>query len=719
MVWKLKLKRDLAFQKIPRKSFKRISLKTFRGKLLWKMLALIGGSAAIVFCVMIVFILLNLKQSVNQLTSSDLAAKSQAASYQLSNYFEKYIEITRQMTTNSQFETLFTSVHKGDKMAGAENYAAVKATMMNIQKTDSDSIAAVWIADVDSSQYSQADGYLSGSDWVISKCSWYTELMKQQKNEENIVITEPYQDPVTGQTIVSVVAPVYQSGSKVLIGVAAINFLPDNLYSLVSKYTLGKTGFYILTTADGQMIYHPNRGMKDRNITESHMSDSIVKAMQNQKSGAVVYDAMGTTDYGYVSAVGETGWMIATGLPAKEYNSTVDGVVRTVLTISVVALLVLALVITLISKSIVNPLLKLRRVAEKIADGDLDMQVDVKSDNEIGQVAVAISRTVDRLKEYKEYIDEIAVVLDQIATGNLVFDLRCEYAGEFSKIKTSLENIRGTLSYLFMEIEETAGQVASGSDQVAAAAQTLAQGATEQAGAISQLSDFITEISEKVKTTADNAANASQLAIRCSDEIESGNNQMRQMVSAMSEINESARQIGKIIKTIENIAFQTNILALNAAVEAARAGDAGRGFAVVADEVRNLASKSSEAARDTAALIQSSIDSIRNGTDMVQETARSLNAIIDSTVQTTELIYQISDASGEESNSIRQVTQGMDQIAVVVQSNSAAAEESAASSEELNAQAQKLKDLISTFRVDREDGDSVSRQGTADESGDF
>jgi len=347
----------------------------------------------------------------------------------------------------------------------------------------------------------------------------------------------------------------------------------------------------------------------------------------------------------------------------------------------------------------VNPLLKLQKAADRIADGDLDVQVSIGSKNEIGQVATAISRTVNRLKEYKSYIDEITVALDQIAVGNLVFDLRCDYVGEFTKIKLSLENIRETLSYIFSEIGETADQVAGGSDQVASAAQMLAQGATEQSGTVQQLLESMTEISDKVKATAQNASNASQLAIRSSDEVENGNGQMQQMILAMNEIDESANQIGKIIKTIEDIAFQTNILALNAAVEAARAGTAGRGFAVVAEEVRNLANKSSEAAQSTAALIQGTIDSIQNGTKIVQATAGSLNAIIDSTKQTTELIQEISDASNDQATSIRQVTQGMDQIANVVQSNSAAAEESAASSEELNAQAQKLKTLVSTFHV--------------------
>lgn len=694
-----KIGKARVFQKAAGKKATKEPTQAHNKKLLWRMLALIGGSVALVFCIMILCILLSLRKSVNQLTTSDLTAKSQAASYQISNYFEKYIEITKQMTTNAQFEALFSNVHKGMKITDAENYGDVRATMKNIQATDSDNILVAWIADIDSSQYTQSDGYTSGPEWVVSQCAWYTQLIKQQNNEQNVVITEPYEDAATGQRIVSVIAPVYRAGTKVLVGAAAINFSPDTLYKMVSQYTLGKNGFYILTTAAGQLIYHPDKSLQNESITKSKMSSDIIDAMMNKQTGTVTYKAMGQSNYGYVSAVGNTGWMVATGLPQSEFNSTVQNVLKTVLTITVIALFALAMVITLISKSIVNPLLKLQKAADRIADGDLDVQVSIGAKNEIGQVATAISRTVNRLKEYKSYIDEITVALDQIAVGNLVFDLRCDYVGEFTKIKLSLENIRETLSYIFSEIGETADQVAGGSDQVASAAQMLAQGATEQSGTVQQLLESMTEISDKVKATAQNASNASQLAIRSSDEVENGNGQMQQMILAMNEIDESANQIGKIIKTIEDIAFQTNILALNAAVEAARAGTAGRGFAVVAEEVRNLANKSSEAAQSTAALIQGTIDSIQNGTKIVQATAGSLNAIIDSTKQTTELIQEISDASNDQATSIRQVTQGMDQIANVVQSNSAAAEESAASSEELNAQAQKLKTLVSTFHV--------------------
>lgn len=274
-----------------------------------------------------------------------------------------------------------------------------------------------------------------------------------------------------------------------------------------------------------------------------------------------------------------------------------------------------------------------------------------------------------------------------------------EYRGAFEQIGSSMKRITENLNTVMCEIRQSSDQVSSGSDQVSSGAQALSQGATEQASAVEELAATINEISTQVKETAENAVDAQKQMSTAEDETLTCNEQMREMILAMEEISHKSTEIGKIIKTIEDIAFQTNILALNAAVEAARAGTAGKGFAVVADEVRNPASKSAEASKNTSSLIEGSIAAVEKGTRIVNETAQSLSKVVDSSQAVSATVEKISDAASSQAASIEQVTQGIDQISSVVQTNSATAEESAAASEELSGQAQMLKNLVEQFKL--------------------
>lgn len=383
---------------------------------------------------------------------------------------------------------------------------------------------------------------------------------------------------------------------------------------------------------------------------------------------------------------------------AKESDSLYKTATNRMTAVIIVIILVGVFFSFVVIRMIKIPISEIQNAAIKMAAGDLDVEISYASKDELGVLATQVRRLIHKLQVI---IDDENKFLAKMADGDFTVDSICEeeYTGGFYPLLVSFRGIAEKLNDTMLQISQSSTQVASGAEQVSTGAQALAQGATEQAGSVQELAATINEISNKINQNADNARQANETAGCVSAEMNESNEKMQQMIRAMDDINNSSSEIGKIIKTIEDIAFQTNILALNAAVEAARAGMAGKGFAVVADEVRNLASKSAKASENISALIEDSLKVVGNGTQIVDATAQSLLQAVNDVNEMTGVIGQISEASSQQADSITQVMMGIEQISDVVQTNSATAEESAAASEELSSQSQLMKGLVGQFKL--------------------
>ena len=383
-----------------------------------------------------------------------------------------------------------------------------------------------------------------------------------------------------------------------------------------------------------------------------------------------------------------------------EYTATMNSTIAIMHGSTIVCLLLslvaLISLVTYVLRYVIKPLLLITENAKPLQEGRLTLDLGYHSKNELGQLADTLEGSVGRIQEYVSDIDRVMAELSQ---GN--FDVRTSipYVGDFQAIEGALGQFTTALSDAMGNIIQAEHRVSSHAEQLSSGAQALAQGATEQASAVQELYATVDDLSKSAERNAKAASDAQESAKLTSQQVSLSSQQMEAMVSAMADISNASQQIGRIIATIEDIAFQTNILALNAAVEAARAGSAGKGFAVVADEVRNLASKSDEAAKATKGLIENSVQSTHRGTQIVDEVSGSLKKALELVLKSDAAIAAITQAIAEEADSLSQVSEGIGQISSVVQTNSASSEESAAVSSELFEQVHLLEDETRKFKL--------------------
>ena len=530
----------------------------------------------------------------------------------------------KQVAVNQDIRELLKEAKAGDNILEAEGYDKAFNVMYSIQQTDPKNIMAVWVADVDANVVTQSDKFTSGEGWEITERAWFvcTELGE-------VILTEPYVDASTGNLILSTAYPVYDTNGSTVLGVAGLDISLEHVNTTLQGYKIGNTGYVSLFSKEGTVVYHPDTEKLLVGATESGYSQEALDLVMNKQEGFVKYKVDGSVQFGYATLIGETGYMVFSALGPVEYFNTIF-----VMALSMTVVFVIGMILNItgtktMAKKISAPILRLNDTAEQLAKGELDVEIVIETEDEIGRLGQSLGKTVDRLKEYIVYIEEISYALGEMANGNLNIELKQEYVGEFAILKEGIINITDSMTNVLRNIMEGANQVSAGADDLANASQGLAESATTQAAAVEELTATSETVVEQVQANKEGAEKSAKGTAYVNSLMLQNQEQMDRMTQAMNKINETSKQVVGIIKTIEEIADQTNLLSLNASIEAARAGEAGRGFAVVAGEIGKLADESSKAANTTRDLIGVSISEIERGNAIVDEVMKSIEEVVE------------------------------------------------------------------------------------------
>lgn len=508
-------------------------------------------------------------------------------------------------------------------------------------------------------------------------------------NDSNIVSVNTHADDMSGTFLSSdgyiMICGEYSKGN------AAIATSTDWLQNISATLHTEDTEFYLLT-GSGQMIAAVNGSMNQEEAAK-YLGSTKARTANIGGKNRVVYNA----------TLEGTDWQTLVVCDSAEFFQNTNIAVASIIGSAIVAFTLGAIVIRKFVRRIIVPLNAINTKILDMSDGKLNTgDVEVNTGDELQTLGEA----VNAMSGYtRMIIKDIEAVSEKLAAEDLTVQPAADYIGDYAPIKTALQGIITSTSGVIRQIEMSSRQVADGSGKMSGNSMTLSQAATEQAATVEELNASIVEISGNITANAESAGKAKELADDCRKMVDEGNVKMSDMLHAMEEINETSSQIANIIKTIEDISFQTNILSLNASIEAARAGEAGKGFAVVAGEVGQLAGKTAEAAKNTTALIKTSLHAVENGTVMANETASMLSKIVRETDDTAKVIDHIAAASKEQADSVKQILTGMDQISTSVQMTSGSSAECAASAEELSAQAAVLLQLVERFKVADEKAD--------------
>lgn len=621
-------------------------------------------------------------QSANTQLKDEIEATAAVAADRVSEEIYRYINIAESCGMRKDIADLDIPIaEKKEILDGyAEKYGMVRANLLD----------------------SDGTSYFDGNTYADRE--YFQTCM-----EGNAYISTPVKSKVTGELTIIVAAPVWQNGEPDTVPAGVVYFVPEESFLndiMASIKISGESGAYIIDKSGYTIADTTMETVTVQNIEREAEKDGdfngladIHKRMRQGEAGAGFYTKKGVAmAVGYAPIDRTDNWSLGLTAPKSEFMGMTILSVIVVAAVTFISIIISVIFARNLAGRIEKPLMQCTKRIQQLAEGDLHSLVpEIDTEDETGILASATREIVECLQSV---IQDENRVLGEMASGNFTVSVTDSiYKGDLDSLRESLFEIIHKLSNTLRHINDVAVQVSAGSEQVAAGSQAFSQGATEQASSVEELAATLNEINRDIQLNAQSADQGNEAVDQAQTMLMKSREKMEELNEAMEEIRTSSGEIGHIIKTIEDIAFQTNILALNAAVEAARAGNAGKGFAVVADEVRSLAEKSAAASKSTSALIEGSVQSVERGSKLADETADCIEKTAEYAKKVVEMMQIISSNSKTQAESVGQVSEGVDQISNVVQTNSATAQQSAAASEELSGQAELLKKEAGEFKL--------------------